>query len=501
LGTLEVELTSKTWRCIETIVFYLMMQEHCSSHSLTPFDQKRFRAQCASKCELITFSFLLSSSFSSEKFAFPEVFVMYTPSVVRKFLTVLLMTCASMAVASTTLTEPRPFDIDDYFGPVLPKLPSQTVQLEATTKVSNITVFTVVRSGDSLGRLATKFGVSLRAIKLASGMTRDWIRPGETLKIPLSKTELEAARPARLPPGAFWHTIGRGETLSHLTSRFGVEQADLIAANPGLRSLDQLRLNDQVIIPGDTEGAYVRLKAGETAMSVVANHGADISEFIVANALVNVNDLKSGDYIVLPGIEADWTMKRLEDRRNAEAAIRAQIRFEYSKKRIASARAALAQEAASRAKLRAAQRTGVSRVRRASSQFVVPPSYSGGFIWPMGGQITSGYGRRGFWIGSSNFHTGLDIAAPYGTPIYAAKGGLVTESGYGHFGLNVRIAVGGEVVTIYGHMSRTNVYAGQYVERGQLIGWEGCSGICTGPHLHFEVQVGGTPVNPLRYLP
>ncbi len=426
---------------------------------------------------------------------------MYTPNVVRKFLTVLLVACASMAAASTTLTEPRAFNVEDYFGAVSPVTPSQTVQLEATTKTSSITVFVVVRPGDSLGRLATKFAISSRAIKLASGITRDWIRPGETLKIPLSKTELEVARETRLPPGAFWYTIKRGQTISYATSRFGVEQANLIAANPGLRSLDQVRLGDQIIIPGDTDGAYVRLKAGETALSIVANHGADFSKFIVANALSNINDLKSGDYVVLPGIEADWTMKRLQERRNAEVAIRRQLRFDYSKKRIASARAVLAQEAASRTKLRTAQRSGVSRIRRASSQFVAPPSYSGGFIWPMGGQITSGYGRRGFWIGSSNFHTGLDIAAPYGTPIYAAKGGLVTESGYGHFGLNVRIAVGGEVVTIYGHMSRTNVYGGQYVERGQLIGWEGCSGICTGPHLHFEVQVAGTPVNPLRYLP
>jgi murein DD-endopeptidase MepM/ murein hydrolase activator NlpD len=430
---------------------------------------------------------------------------MYIKRVVRKLLTVLLALCCSNATASTMFTQgmtaPRAFSVDHYFGALLPALTSKTVKLESAAQTSSITVFAVVRPGDSLGRLARKFGIEPRAIKIASGITRDWIRPGETLKIPLSKTELEAARPVRLPPGAFWHTIKRGETISYLTSRFGFEQVELIAANPGLRSLDQLRLGDQVIIPGQTGGAYVRIKTGETALGVAANHGVDVSDFIVANALVNTRDFKAGDYVVLPNVEADSTLKRLEERREAEAAIRTQMRFEYAKKRIATARAALAQEAASRAKLRAAQRTGVSRVRRASSQFVAPPSYSGGWNWPMGGQITSGYGRRGFWIGSSNFHTGIDIAAPYGTPIYAAKGGLVTESGYGYFGLNVRIGVGGDVVTIYGHLSRTNVYAGQYVERGQLIGWEGCSGICTGPHLHFEVQVGGTPVNPLRYLP
>jgi murein DD-endopeptidase MepM/ murein hydrolase activator NlpD len=119
----------------------------------------------------------------------------------------------------------------------------------------------------------------------------------------------------------------------------------------------------------------------------------------------------------------------------------------------------------------------------------------------MRGVITSGYGRRGFWIGNSNFHTGVDIAAGYGAPIYAAHSGYVQQAGYGYYGLNVWIDAGGGVQNIYGHLSRLTVYAGSYVQRGQLIGYEGCSGICTGPHLHFEVRVGGQHVNPLRYLP
>jgi murein DD-endopeptidase MepM/ murein hydrolase activator NlpD len=217
--------------------------------------------------------------------------------------------------------------------------------------------------------------------------------------------------------------------------------------------------------------------------------------------------------VVLPNIDAQNSMARLEKRRQAEEAVRTQARFELAKERIAAARAELAAQAkvrsaqaaanaSARERLRVAQRTSTStsRVRRATASYSFP-SYSGGYIWPMRGSITSGFGRRGFWIGGNNFHTGLDIAAPYGTPIYAAKGGYVQESGYGYFGLNVWVNTGNGVQNIYGHMSRVAVYGGQYVQRGQLLGWEGCSGICTGPHLHFEIRVNGSPVNPLRYLP
>ena len=204
-------------------------------------------------------------------------------------------------------------------------------------------------------------------------------------------------------------------------------------------------------------------------------------------------------------MSADARAKRLEQRRAAEGLVRVQAQFEQASLNKARARASLSAQAATRsaaarANLRSAQRSQTALVRRASANYSFP-SYGGGYIWPMRGVITSGYGRRGFWIGSSNFHTGVDIASGYGAPIYAAHSGYVTQAGYGYFGLNVWINTGGGVENIYGHMSRAAVYAGSYVQRGQLIGYQGCSGICTGPHLHFEVRVGGRHVNPLRYLP
>jgi murein DD-endopeptidase MepM/ murein hydrolase activator NlpD len=122
------------------------------------------------------------------------------------------------------------------------------------------------------------------------------------------------------------------------------------------------------------------------------------------------------------------------------------------------------------------------------------PSASG-FIWPVSGPITSPFGWR--W---GRMHEGIDIGAPTGTAIHAAKAGTVifagVQSGYGNM---VIIDHGGGVATAYGHMSAIWVGGGT-VSQGQGIGAVGCTGHCFGPHLHFEVRINGAPVNPLNYL-
>jgi murein DD-endopeptidase MepM/ murein hydrolase activator NlpD len=123
-----------------------------------------------------------------------------------------------------------------------------------------------------------------------------------------------------------------------------------------------------------------------------------------------------------------------------------------------------------------------------------PPSGSG-MIWPTSGAVTSEYGPR--W---GRLHAGMDIAAPTGTPIYAAQSGTVIGgcgSGYGNC---ILIDHGGGLVTLYAHMNSVFVSGGS-VSRGQNVGTMGCSGSCTGPHLHFETRVNGSAQNPRNYLP
>ncbi len=129
---------------------------------------------------------------------------------------------------------------------------------------------------------------------------------------------------------------------------------------------------------------------------------------------------------------------------------------------------------------------------------------SGAFVWPVGGdggRVTSGFGWR--W---GAFHQGVDIAAPYGTPVLAADAGTVTEVSYRgaqSYGWTVIIDHGeGTLVTLYAHLDpKIPVKPGQVVEKGQTIGYVGTSGRSTGPHLHFEVRVDGQAVNPLTYYP
>lgn len=130
---------------------------------------------------------------------------------------------------------------------------------------------------------------------------------------------------------------------------------------------------------------------------------------------------------------------------------------------------------------------------------------SGVFTWPLSisGTLTSDYGYRIHPIsGKRKMHTGIDLAAPAGTPILAAESGTVIRvqnlsTGYGR---NVIISHGSNIATLYAHMSSVNVSAGQTVSRGQKIGGVGTTGSSTGNHLHFEVRVNGSHVSPWGYI-
>jgi murein DD-endopeptidase MepM/ murein hydrolase activator NlpD len=162
--------------------------------------------------------------------------------------------------------------------------------------------------------------------------------------------------------------------------------------------------------------------------------------------------------------------------------------------------AAEAAEAGEIDALQAASAAIGDRIRAAQAQHGASGATStpsaAGLIWPVSGPITSPFGWR--W---GRMHQGIDIGAPTGTPIHAAAAGTVIycgwEEGYGNF---VVIDNGGNLATAYGHQSAIAVTCGQQVAQGQVIGYVGCTGHCTGPHLHFEVRIDGNPVDPMGYL-
>lgn len=124
-------------------------------------------------------------------------------------------------------------------------------------------------------------------------------------------------------------------------------------------------------------------------------------------------------------------------------------------------------------------------------------------VWPTAGTLTSRFGYRTPPTRyASHDHKGIDIAAPYGAPIYAAGDGVVKFAGwYAGLGKLVIIDHGFGLETYYGHCSQIKVKVGQRVRKGQVIAAVGATGIATGPHLHYQVVLNGVDVDPLKYLP
>jgi murein DD-endopeptidase MepM/ murein hydrolase activator NlpD len=175
---------------------------------------------------------------------------------------------------------------------------------------------------------------------------------------------------------------------------------------------------------------------------------------------------------------------RLSNRRSKQKSALVSTR-EQEKILISEANALAAEDAGIRGQLAAAQGGATDTV----------PS-SQGLIWPVSGPVTSPFGYR--W---GRLHAGIDIGVAYGTPIHAAASGTVVLAGWtGGYGNYTCIDHGGGLATCYAHQSSYAVPGGAQVAQGQVIGYVGNTGHSFGAHLHFEVRINGTPVDPLGYL-
>lgn len=127
---------------------------------------------------------------------------------------------------------------------------------------------------------------------------------------------------------------------------------------------------------------------------------------------------------------------------------------------------------------------------------------SSGWMWPVNGRITSGFGYRNIWVAGSNYHPAIDIAAATGTPVIASRGGVVRTAKFDNTGYGFTIVIdhGDGWSTRYSHNSRLLVSAGMVVEAGQRIALVGSTGFSTGAHLDFRVYKNGSELNPLNLL-
>jgi murein DD-endopeptidase MepM/ murein hydrolase activator NlpD len=188
-----------------------------------------------------------------------------------------------------------------------------------------------------------------------------------------------------------------------------------------------------------------------------------------------------------------WSQRELATARRDKRAALADVR-EDKEAAIGHMRDLQAQSATLAAKIRSAQSSATQ-----SSAIVPGPTgapSAAGFIWPVHGVLTSGFGWR--W---GRMHEGIDLAVPTGTPVVAAAAGTVIVAGWlGGYGNLVVVDHGGGISTAYGHNTSVTVGVGQQVAQGQLVAYSGSTGHSTGPHVHFEVRINGGAVDPMGYL-
>lgn len=278
----------------------------------------------------------------------------------------------------------------------------------------------------------------------ASEPDRQYEREATTPRFPVNFQLRTGAEKAPEAPKPVTYTVREGDTLWNIARNFGTDEGTLAALNPDIDP-DLIQPGTELKVLANFSGAVYVVQAGDTLDGVAREFSVSVEAIARANQIGNINELRPGQTLVLPG-----------GRRTVRNTVVA------SRSSGASARTAAA-----------------------------------GYIWPLTGVITSEFGPR--W---GTTHPGLDIAAPSGTPVVAARAGRVVLSAWdGNYGLSVVLDHGDGTRTRYAHASMLLVQVGQWVEQGAPVIRVGSTGFSTGPHLHFEVIINGTPVNPKNYLP
>lgn len=296
---------------------------------------------------------------------------------------------------------------------------------------------------------------------------------------PRPETASAASQPAPSPTTV---VVKDGQSVWDIASAYGVSVESIIAANdlrnadliqPGLRLLipragaalpaqkpavqkpAAQKAPSKAASPSKTQPArqprpaWVVVRQGQTLSEIAEEQGTSVGALVSANGLRSAEFIREGQRLVIPGRQVASRARRL---------------------------------------------TIASPVPVSRTQAVV--ARVSGFLWPARGVLTSRFGWR--W---RQHHDGIDIAAPRGAPIHAAKAGRVIFAGwYYGYGRAIIIDHGGGLTTLYGHTSKLLASNGQAVQAGEVIARVGCTGHCSGSHLHFEIRVNGKAVNPLKYL-
>ena len=297
----------------------------------------------------------------------------------------------------------------------------------------------------------------------------------------------------------FWSILFKANSFADLLDR--VEMINEIASSDA-KMIDQLQLAAQQIEVARQELAAEKVEMEEAKESLAAEQRE--LEIRRAEADELMAELMA-DHEEFAALEEKYQKEQAEllakiasEQTKYQEALDAEERARKEAEAAAKAR----EEAAKEREKEASGGGGGSSGGGSSSYNGAVSSY--GFSWPCTARaLTCPFGPRIHPItGVYSNHSGVDIGASYGSPIYACASGTVTTATYGTaYGYYVTINHGNGFSTLYGHMIRYTVSAGDYVTRGEIIGYVGSTGWSTGPHLHLTMYYNGTLVNPLDYLP
>ncbi len=244
------------------------------------------------------------------------------------------------------------------------------------------------------------------------------------------------------------HKVQEGDTLSQLAESYGTDVDSILAVND-LSASEVLTVGREIrILTG--VGLVHEVSSGDNLSYLAKTYGVEEKQIIEANLLTNPDSLVIGQELVIPG-----GRRQVRDRVQVASVSRG-----------------------------APNRSGIARGLS-------------GFIWPVSGEVTSGFGWR--W---GQAHRGIDIAAGYGTPVGASRSGTVIFIGWnGGYGMTVIVDHGGGITSLYAHLSKILASHGPKIGPGEAVGLVGSTGISTGPHLHFEISVDGDRIDPIPVLP
>jgi len=238
------------------------------------------------------------------------------------------------------------------------------------------------------------------------------------------------------------HIVDDGETIADIATALGVTVSNLLASN---RLFGGEQLQPDQILYASNEGIVHIIQRGQTLTDIARSYAVPVGILTEANDLTSNSTIFAGDRVLIPGATTSFW----------------------------------------------------------DNAVVLSKGVSTQFIWPVEGEFVSGFGWRVHPVlGNRHHHDGIDIDVPEGTSVRAAAGGEVffygEQPGYGNV---LIIAHANGFYSLYGHLSDSFVFAGQYVEMGQAVAQSGNTGISSGPHLHFELRNREYPIDPERYLP